>query len=151
MVEARNIRSNVSLLLVEDNPDDVYLMRKALDKSGLGNSLHVAEDGEEALDFLHQRGRFTAAPRPDLVLLDLNLPGKDGRQVLAEAKQDNGLKDIPIVILTTSESEEDIRASYKAHANSFVTKPMDFRRFSDLVSSLTEYWFSLVKLPSKPG
>ena len=119
----------IEILLVEDNPGDVDLTREALEEAKVGNRLHVAEDGEAAVDFLYQRGEFAAAPRPDMILLDLNLPKKDGRQVLKEIKADPKLAEIPVVVLTTSEADEDILRSYQLHANCYITKPVNFKQF----------------------
>ena len=139
----------VEVLLVEDSPGDVVLTRKALERSRLLNNLHVARDGVEALAFLHREPEFADAPRPDLILLDLNLPKKDGREVLQEIKEDPDLKRIPVVILTTSSAEEDILRSYNLHANGYVTKPVDVDEFFRVVQSIEDYWFTIVKLPAK--
>jgi two-component system response regulator len=140
----------VEILLVEDNPGDVYLIREALRDSKIHNALHVAEDGEEAMAYLMRQGDYTEVHRPDLVLLDLNLPKKDGYEVLNEIKNDEKLKDIPVVILTTSHTEEDILKSYRLHANCYITKPVDFNQFIKVVRSIEDFWFSIVKLPSYP-
>jgi two-component system, chemotaxis family, response regulator Rcp1 len=137
----------IEILLVEDNPGDVRLTREALKEEKICNQLHVAMDGEEALDFLYQRGPFYAASRPDIILLDLNLPKKDGREVLAEIKQDSNLRTIPVVILTTSEDEEDILRAYDLHANCYITKPVDLHKFMEIVKRIEAFWFSIVKLP----
>ena len=137
------------ILLVEDNPGDVRLTREALKEGKVRNNLHVASDGEEALDFLHRRGRFKDAPRPDLVLLDLNLPKKDGRQVLAEIKADGALKRIPVVVLTTSKAEADVMRTYDLHANCFITKPVDLDQFMVVVRTIEEFWLTLVRLPTR--
>jgi chemotaxis family two-component system response regulator Rcp1 len=143
--------SNVTaeILLVEDNPGDVQLTMEALKECKIINQLHVAEDGVEALDFLHRQGKYSNAPRPDLILLDLNLPRKDGREVLAEIKADEALRTIPTVILTTSSADEDLLKAYGLHANCYVTKPVDFDQFIHVVQVLEEFWFSIVKLPPK--
>ena len=137
----------VEILLVEDNPGDVRLMEEALIEAKIRNHLHVVAHGDEALDFLHRRGAYADARRPDLILLDLNLPGIDGRDVLKEIKQDPDLKRIPVVVLTTSASEEDILKSYDLHANCYVTKPVDMSGFIAVVRSIDFFWFCVVKLP----
>jgi chemotaxis family two-component system response regulator Rcp1 len=133
--------------LVEDNPGDVRLTIEALKEDKVLNHLSVAIDGVEALAFLRQEGRYADAPRPDLVLLDLNLPKKNGREVLEEIKQDPDLKRIPVVILTTSQAEQDIVKSYELHANCYVTKPVDLHQFMSAVKSIQDFWFTVVKLP----
>jgi len=138
----------IEILLVEDNPGDVELARVALADSKVTNRLRVVEDGESALDYMHRRGRFSGAPRPDLVLLDLNLPKKDGREVLAELKSDPNLKRIPVVILTTSSAEEDILRTYNLHANCYITKPLDFKQFHKVIKSIENFWLSIVVLPA---
>jgi CheY-like chemotaxis protein len=139
--------SPVVVLLVEDDPGDVLMIREAFDENRVRNELHVCSDGEDALAFLRQEAPHVAAPRPDLVLLDLNLPRRDGREVLAEIKADDRLRTIPVVILTTSEAEEDVLRSYALHANAYVTKPVDFDRFIDVVRQIDEFFVSVVKLP----
>ena len=138
---------SVQILLVEDNPADVRLTIEALREGKVRNTLHVAVDGVEAIDFLRRRGKFANAPRPDLILLDLNLPKMDGREVLAEIKADDDLKLIPVVVLTTSGAEEDIMKSYALHANCYISKPVDFTQFINVVKSIESFWFSIVKLP----
>lgn len=138
---------NVEILLVEDNPGDVRLTTEVLKDAKLCNRINVVSDGVEALDYLYRRGPFSAACRPDLILLDLNLPRKDGREVLEEIKSDPALKNIPVVILTTSNAEQDILKSYALHANCYITKPVDLEQFSKVVASIEEFWFSIVKLP----
>jgi chemotaxis family two-component system response regulator Rcp1 len=140
----------VEILLVEDNPGDVLLIQEALRDSKVHNALHVAQDGEEAMAFLLRQGDHIEAPRPDLILLDLNLPKKDGYEVLSEIKNDEKLKDIPVVILTTSQREEDILKSYRLSANCFITKPVDLNQFFKVIQSVEDFWFSIVKLPSRP-
>lgn len=135
------------ILLVEDSPGDVRLTREALKETKVRNQLNVVEDGVEALAFLRREGRYVGAARPDLILLDLNLPRKDGREVLAEIKADETLKTIPVVILTTSDAEEDVARGYGLHANCYITKPVDFERFISVVKSIDEFWFWIVKLP----
>ncbi|MBV8087231.1 MAG: response regulator [Chloroflexi bacterium] len=137
----------IDILLVEDSPSDVDLTREALEDAKVRNTLHVAEDGVEALEFLRGVGRHTGAPRPDLILLDLNLPKKDGREVLAEIKADPDLKSIPVVILTTSEAEQDILRTYALHANCYITKPVDLEQFITVVRSIENFWLVVVKLP----
>ena len=137
----------IDILLVEDSPADVLIAREALAEAKLINHIHVAEDGVEALDFLYKRGKFASAPRPDLILLDLNLPRKNGREVLAEIKADEDLKSIPVVMLTTSSAEEDILKSYNLHANCYVVKPVEFDSFVKAVQSIQHFWFSIVSLP----
>ena len=137
----------VEILLVEDSPGDVDLTREALADSKLVNRLHVVEDGEEAMAFLRQQGRHADAVRPDVVLLDLNLPRKDGREVLEEIKADDDLKTIPVVVLTTSRADEDIVRTYKLHANCYITKPVDVHQFFAVVKSVEDFWLTVVKLP----
>jgi CheY-like chemotaxis protein len=137
----------IEILLVEDSPGDVRLTQEALEDGKVLNKLSVVEDGVEAMAFLRREGKYTDASRPDLILLDLNLPKKDGRQVLAEIKVDQNLKRIPVVILTTSKSEEDILKTYDLHANCYITKPVDLEQFITVVRSVQHFWFSVVKLP----
>lgn len=139
----------VEILLVEDNPGDVRLTAEALRDARVRNNLHVAKDGVEALAFLRNDGRYAAAPRPDLILLDLNLPKKSGREVLEEIKGDERLKHIPVVILTTSQAEQDIISSYHLRANAYVTKPVDLDQFLKVVRSIEHFWLEIVKL-SRP-
>jgi two-component system, chemotaxis family, response regulator Rcp1 len=139
----------IEILLVEDNPGDVELTREALDMAKVANRLHVVDDGADAVDFLFRRGRYANAPRPDIIFLDLNLPKKDGRQVLSEIKGDPSLAQIPVVVLTTSQTEEDILRAYQLHANCYVTKPVDFNQFLHIVSTIEEFWLSVVKLPKR--
>lgn len=141
----------IDILLVEDDPGDVLMTREAFEHHKIRNPLHVASDGVEALQFLNREGRFERAPRPGLILLDLNLPGKDGREVLDEIKQAPELRSIPVVILTTSEAEEDILRSYDLHANAYVTKPVDFDTFAEVVRKIDDFWVSLVQLPGRHG
>jgi two-component system, chemotaxis family, response regulator Rcp1 len=137
----------IEILLVEDSPGDVLLTREALRDAKIRLNLQVAADGEEAMALLRREGKYSAAPRPDLVLLDLNLPKKDGREVLQEIKADANLAIIPVVILTTSASEVDILRSYQLHANCFVTKPVDLEQFLIVVKSIDNFWLTVVKLP----
>jgi len=138
----------VEILLVEDNPVDVLVTREVFDDSIIFNTLHVVQDGEEAMDFFYRRGRYAQAPVPDLVLLDLNLPRKSGREVLAEIKEDADLKHIPVIVLTTSEDEEDIWRSYELQANCFITKPVDISQFTHALKRLGDFWFTVVTLPT---
>jgi len=139
----------VEVLLVEDNPGDVRLTQEALRESKVRNRLRVAMDGIEALAYLRRQGVHANAARPDLILLDLNLPGMDGRQVLQEIKTDPSLRRIPVVVMTTSAAEEDIIKAYDLHVNCYVTKPMDFAQFMQVVKSIEEFWLEIVKLPSE--
>jgi chemotaxis family two-component system response regulator Rcp1 len=137
----------LDILLVEDNPGDVRLTQEALKENKLHNNLHVTRNGVEAMAFLRQEGKYAEAPRPGLVLLDLNLPRKDGREVLAEMKSDEALRRIPVVILTTSQAEEDILKTYDLHANCYITKPVDLDRFIKVIQSIKDFWLAIVKLP----
>ena len=139
----------MEVLLVEDDPGDVVLIREAFEHNQVSSALSVVSDGVQALEFLRREGDYADAPRPDLMLLDLNLPRKDGRQVLAEVKQDAELRTIPVVVLTTSEAEEDIARSYDLHANAYVSKPVDFDRFIEVVRQIDEFFVTVVKLPSR--
>jgi CheY-like chemotaxis protein len=139
----------IDVLLVEDDPGDVLLIEEAFADNKVRNRLHSVSDGVDALAFLRQAGDYVEAPRPDLILLDLNLPRKDGREVLAEIKSDPELKQIPVVVLTTSKAEEDVLRSYKLHANAYVTKPVDFDRFIEVVRQIDEFFVTVVKLPSR--
>jgi two-component system, chemotaxis family, response regulator Rcp1 len=138
----------IEILLVEDNPADVRLTTEALKEGKVLNNMNVAKDGIEALAFLHQEGKHACAPRPDIILLDLNLPKKNGRDVLAEIKDDPTLKRIPVVVLTMSKAEEDILRTYDLHANCFVTKPVEFEQFMLVVQAIEHFWLSVVKLPT---
>ncbi|MFD3911674.1 response regulator [Streptomyces sp. NPDC056652] len=139
----------IEVLLVEDDAGDELMTREAFEDNKIRNNLHVARDGEEALDFLYRRGAHENAPRPDLVLLDLNLPKYDGRQVLERIKTDPDLAHIPVVVLTTSSAEEDILRSYKLHANAYVTKPVDLDQFIAAVRQIDEFFVSVVRLPGR--
>jgi CheY-like chemotaxis protein len=139
----------VEILLVEDNAGDVRLAREGLRECKLLNNLSVAEDGVRALAFLRKEGEYANSPRPDLIMLDLNLPRKDGREVLKEIKEDESLKCIPVVILTTSKAEEDIVKSYSLHANCYVTKPLAIEQFINVVHAIESFWFTIVKLPPR--
>ena len=137
----------IEILLVEDSPEDADLTREALEDAKVANNLSVVADGAAALAYLRRQGDYAQATRPDLILLDLNLPKKDGREVLAEIKADEELKLIPVVVLTTSEAEQDIVRSYKLHANCYVTKPLDLDQFVTVVKSIEDFWLAIVKLP----
>lgn len=141
--------SPVEILLVEDSLSDIELTKMGLREGKIANNLNVVRDGEAAMAFLRREGDYAGVPRPDLVLLDLNLPGKDGREVLAEIKTDPQLRQIPVVILTTSQAEEDIVRAYGLHANAYMTKPVGFEGFVAVVRGMTDYWFTLVKLPPR--
>jgi CheY-like chemotaxis protein len=138
----------LEILLVDDNPADVRLAQEALREGGLTNHLSVVTDGEEAMAFLRREGAFTRAPRPDIVLLDLNLPRKDGREVLSEVKSDEVLRRIPVVVLTTSKAEEDVLRSYELHANCYITKPVRLDAFVDVLRQLEGFWSEVVRLPA---
>jgi len=146
MVETK-VGKPIVILLVEDNPGDVDLARAAMEESKVRNILHTVGDGVEAMLFLRGKGKYTEVPRPDLVLLDLNLPKKDGREVLAEIKSDEDLKRIPVVILTISKDEEDILKTYNLHANCYITKPIDLNQFVKVVKAIEDFWLTIVKLP----
>jgi len=135
------------VLLVEDSPGDVRLTREALKEGKVRNNLSVVSDGVEAMEFLRREGKYKDAPRPDIVLLDLNMPRKDGREVLAEMKSDELLKRIPVVVLTTSEAEQDILRTYDLHANCYLTKPVDLEQFISIVKSVEDFWLTIVQLP----
>ncbi|MBN2516097.1 MAG: response regulator [Deltaproteobacteria bacterium] len=139
----------IEILLVEDNPGDVRLTREALKEGKVLNNLNVVTDGQEAMEFLRREGKYGDAPRPDLILLDLNLPKKDGREVLAEIKADESLKMIPIVVLTTSQAEKDVIQTYNLGVNCYVTKPVDLDQFIYVVKSIEEFWLTVVTLPSE--
>ncbi|MDO8567633.1 MAG: response regulator [Dehalococcoidales bacterium] len=139
----------IDILLVEDNPGDVRLTLEALKESKVRNNMFVVEDGVEAMEFLRQKGKYAKAPRPDLILLDLNLPRKSGREVLAEVKADNSLRQIPVVVLTVSKSDEDVVRAYDLHANCYITKPIDFEQFMKITKSIEEFWLTIVRLPTK--
>lgn len=139
----------IEVLLVEDDPGDELMTREAFEDNKIRNKLHVVRDGQEALDFLYRQGEHVGAPRPDLVLLDLNLPKYDGRQVLERIKTDPELALIPVVVLTTSSAEEDILRSYKLHANAYVTKPVDLEQFIGAVRQIDDFFVSVVRLPGR--
>ncbi len=140
---------HVEILLVEDSEADVGLMRELMEESKLSNRLHVVSDGVDAMRYLRKEAPYEKAVRPDLILLDLNLPKKDGREVLADIKQDPELRELPVVVLTSSKAEEDVLKSYRLHANCFVTKPLDLDQFAFIVRQIETFWFSVVKLPPK--
>ena len=137
------------ILLVEDNPGDVRLVQEALRESKIINRLYIVSDGQQALAFLRKQGSYANATRPDLILLDLNLPRKDGREVLSEIKTDPDLRRIPVVIVTSSKAEEDILKSYNQYANCYITKPLDLEKFIEVVKAIEDFWMSIVKLPPK--
>jgi len=137
----------IEILMVEDSPSDALLAREALTQAKVWNRLHVVEDGVEALAFLRREGLYAHAPRPHLILLDINLPRKDGREVLAEIKADVDLRAIPVVVLTTSKAEKDILEAYGLHANCYIVKPVDFQQFIEVVQSIEHFWFTVVMLP----
>jgi chemotaxis family two-component system response regulator Rcp1 len=147
MTETDEKAAPVEILLVEDNPGDVRLTKEALKEGKVYNNLHWAKDGVEALEFLRRQGKHANAPRPDIILLDLNLPKKDGREVLSVIKSDDHLKHIPVVVLTTSKAEEDVLRSYELHANCYVTKPVDLDKFIHVVKSIDSFWLTVVTLP----
>ena len=140
----------IEILLVEDSPSDTELTVEALREAKLRNHLSIVEDGVQAMEFLRREGQFTRAPRPDVILLDLNLPRKDGRQVLAEIKADDQLKAIPVVVLTTSRAEQDVLRAYQLNANCFITKPVDFDQFLEVVRAIESFWLCVVTLPRAP-
>lgn len=139
----------VVVLLVEDDPGDVMLTREAFEDNKLSNELYVVDDGVTALEFLRKQGQYADRPTPDLILLDLNLPRMDGREVLAVLKTDDALRSIPVVVLTTSEAEEDVMRSYELHANAYVTKPVDFERFISVVRQIDDFFVTVVRLPRR--
>ena len=139
----------IEILMVEDNPGDVRLTVEALKEGKVRNNFHTVEDGVEAMAFLRREGRYAEVPRPDLVLLDLNLPKMNGREVLAEIKEDPDLRRIPVVILTVSQAEQDIVKSYNLHANCYITKPVDLDQFLEVVKSIENFWLTMVKLPPR--
>ena len=146
---SQRIGKPIEILLVEDNPGDVRLTLEVFKESKMHNNLSSVGDGVEALAFLRQEGQYVRSPRPDLILLDLNLPKKDGREVLAEIKEDPDLRRIPVVVLTTSRAERDVVRSYNLHANCYISKPIDLEQFITVVRSIEDFWLSIVKLPSR--
>jgi two-component system, chemotaxis family, response regulator Rcp1 len=139
----------IEILLVEDSATDVLLAEEALHEAKMRNNLYVVKDGVEAMAFLRKEGKYADVPRPDLVLLDLNMPRKDGREVLAEVKADDHLKNIPIVVLTTSHAQEDVLKAYGLHANCYISKPVDFEQFTNVVRAIDQFWFTVVTLPTE--
>jgi two-component system, chemotaxis family, response regulator Rcp1 len=139
----------IDILVIEDNPGDARLISEILRIYKISNSLYIVKDGFEAMDYLNKRGKYAEMPLPDLIFLDLNLPGKDGLEVLSEIKADDRFRQIPVVVMTMSQAEEDILKSYNLHANCYVTKPIDLEQFVKVVESIEDFWFSLVKLPPK--
>ena len=144
-----NSGNSIEILLVEDNPGDQRLTQEALKDGKISNNLYIVEDGEEALMFLHRTGEYAQAVKPDLILLDLNLPGMNGQEVLKNIKGDEALKRIPVVILTTSSADEDILKAYNLNANCYITKPVDFAQFIKVINMIQEFWFTIVKLPKE--
>ena len=138
----------IEILLVEDNPDDAALTTETLQEGRIRNTIHLVEDGVEAMAFLHREGPYADSPRPDLILLDLQLPRKNGREVLAEIKGDHNLRRIPVVVMTTSSAEKDIFESYNLHANCYITKPIDLDEFIGAVRKIEDFWLTIVKLPA---
>jgi chemotaxis family two-component system response regulator Rcp1 len=149
VMNADSTPDSVEILLVEDSPGDARLAREGLSQCKIHSTLNIVDDGVKAMAFLNRLGEYAAAPRPDLILLDLNLPRKDGRQVLREIKEDARFKAIPVVILTTSSADEDINKTYSLHANCYVTKPLDLNQFLDVMRSIEDFWFTTVRLPVK--
>jgi CheY-like chemotaxis protein len=147
MINREASGKRIEILLVEDNPGDVRLTLEALKDGKVLNHLSVVGDGVEAIAFLHQEGAYANAPSPDLIFLDLNLPKKDGREVLQEIKNDESLKHIPVVVLTTSNADKDILRTYELHANCYITKPVDFEQFTKVIKSIEDFWLTIVKLP----
>jgi chemotaxis family two-component system response regulator Rcp1 len=139
----------IEILLAEDSSTDVMLTKAALKFAKMRNNLHVVKDGVEVMSFLRREGPYAGVPRPDLILLDLNMPRKDGREVLAEVKEDNDLKYIPVVVLTTSQAQEDVIKAYGLHANCYISKPVDFQQFTNVVRAIDNFWFTVVTLPEE--
>lgn len=138
----------IEILLVEDSATDVMLAEEALEHAKVRNHLHVVKDGVEAMAFLRQEGQYADLPRPDLMLLDLNMPRKDGREVLAEVKADESLRTIPVVVLTTSQAQQDVLEAYGLHANCYISKPVDFEQFANVIRAIDQFWFTVVTLPT---
>ncbi|MGQ9780624.1 MAG: response regulator [Bacillota bacterium] len=149
MAKATTFEKTTELLLVEDNPGDVRLIKEALKETRLQINLHVAKDGTEAMAFLRREGKYANAPRVDLILLDLNLPGKDGREILAEIKGDERLRRTPVIVLTTSEAKEDVVKIYELNANCYITKPLNLDEFIKAIKMIGEFWFTVVTLPPR--
>jgi CheY-like chemotaxis protein len=147
-MDFKNIRP-IDILLVEDSPADVLITREAFNEFKVLNAMHVVEDGVNAMQFLRRQGQYTSVPRPDLILLDLNLPRKNGREVLAEIKADPDLRSIPVIVLTTSRSEQDVLQAYGQHANCYIVKPVGFENFVEAMKSIRQFWLSVVTLPSE--
>jgi len=145
----QSVGTPINILLVEDNPGDVRLTQEALKETKVINNLDVVKDGVDAMAFLRREDQYADAPSPDLILLDLNMPRKDGREVLAEIKSDDSLRRIPVVVLTISEAEEDILKTYDLHANCYITKPLDLEKFGKVVKTIEDFWMTIVKLPPK--
>ena len=139
----------VNILLVEDNEGDIFLTRKAFEKASFPHEIHIAKDGEEALDFVFQRGSFAVKPRPDIIFLDMNMPKKDGKEVLKEIKEDESLRRIPVIVLTSSKAEQDVLKAYDLHANSYMVKPLDLGKFQETVQAIENFWFKAVVLPDE--
>jgi two-component system, chemotaxis family, response regulator Rcp1 len=149
VLRMRIIGKPVEILLVEDNEGDVGLIEEVFEEAKIKNKLHIAKDGEEAMLYLRGKEKFSGSPRPDIVILDLNLPNKDGREVLREIKEDENLQNIPVIVLTTSNAEKDILGAYGLRANAYITKPLDFDQFIKVVGSIENFWLEIVKLPTK--
>ncbi len=149
VIKMEIIDKPVEILLVEDNEGDVGLIEEVFEEISIRNILHVAEDGEEAIFYLYGKGKFSGSSRPDIVLLDLNLPKISGLEVLKEMKEDENLKNIPVVVLTTSQAEKDILRAYELNANAYVTKPLDFDQLNDVIKSIANFWLGIVKLPTR--
>ena len=145
----KNMCNVVEVLMVEDNPGDVRLVKEAFIENKICNNLHVVNDGEEALTFLRQEGKYAGVPAPDIILLDLNLPKKNGIEVLKEIKNNHGFRRIPVVVLTSSKAEQDILESYNLHANCYITKPVDMDQFVKVIKYIENFWFAIVSLPPK--
>lgn len=137
----------IQILLAEDSPHDIRFIQQALSQGGLINNLHIVNDGEDALDFLYRRGNYPEAPRPDLILLDLNMPNVDGQEVLEDIKNNEDLKTIPVIVLTSSEAELDILQAYRAHVNAYIVKPVDFEKFIGVVKKIEDFWLVIVRRP----
>ena len=148
-MDAEDTPRPANILLVEDSPTDALLAQEALRSAKVWSNVHLVEDGEEALAFLRREGPYAHAPRPDLILLDLNLPKKGGREVLEEIKTDPDLRDIPVVVLTTSQDAGDVSKAYNLHANCYITKPVDFLQFTEVVQAIAYFWFAVVTLPRR--
>jgi two-component system, chemotaxis family, response regulator Rcp1 len=139
--------NSLQILIVEDSPSDAFIAKEALKRACEPSHVHAVQDGVEAMEFLHREGKYADVPRPDLILLDLNLPRKDGREVLAEVKADENLKSIPVIVLTSSGADQDVSRAYSLHANCYLTKPVDFSQFKEMIHSIESFWFKSVTLP----